>query len=114
MTRRLSTRVPDYWIPLLPVKVDKNRPDIRLRRGRLLADRSGEPVAPEPQGRLPEPGRQLDLFEEEVPCSGVRVTRAYQYTRWTDGSTHLWLGRRKIPGRGEGWSGLRFDIAEQG
>jgi hypothetical protein len=28
-----------------------------------------------------------------------------------DGNTHLWRGRRKGPGRGEGSSGLRFDDA---
>jgi hypothetical protein len=50
------------------------------------------------------------LFEEEVPREGVRVTRNYQYTRWFDGSTHLWIGRRKQIGRGEGSSGLGFDV----
>jgi hypothetical protein len=30
------------------------------------------------------------------------------------GSTHLWVGRRKQPGRGEGSSGLRFDVAARG
>ena len=52
------------------------------------------------------------LNESEIPRTGVRLTRAYQYTRWTDGSTHLWVGRRKRPGRGEGSSGLRFDAVE--
>jgi hypothetical protein len=52
------------------------------------------------------------VYEEEVPREGVRVTRSYQYTRWTDGSTHLWMGRRKGVGRGEGSSGLRFDRLE--
>jgi hypothetical protein len=50
------------------------------------------------------------LYEEEVPREGVRVTRVYQYTRWCDGSSHLWIGRRKRIGRGEGSSGLRFDV----
>jgi hypothetical protein len=40
------------------------------------------------------------------------VTRSYRYARWTDGSTHLWVSRRKQPGRGEGSSGLRFDWLE--
>ena len=43
----------------------------------------------------------------------ARVTRAYQYTRWHDGSTHLWIERRKGPGRGEGVRGLCFDVAEE-
>ena len=63
-------------------------------------------------GRIltPIPVDRLELFEEEVPREGVRVTRSYQYTRWFDGSTHLWIGRRKEVGRGEGSSGLRFDV----
>jgi len=39
----------------------------------------------------------------------VRVVRRLRYTRWTDGSTHLWVAKRKTVGRGEGSSGLRFD-----
>ena len=111
---RLTTDVPEHWIPLAPVRIEKDKPDIRLQRARLLQNRSGVPVAPRPLGRLLEPGRPLSLFEEEVPRAGARVTRAYQYTRWTDGSSHLWVGRRKQPGRGEGWSGLRFDIVGPG
>lgn len=65
-----------------------------------------------PHGRVLEPDRPLALHEEEVPRAGARVTRASQYARWIDGSTHLWIGRRKQPGRGEGSSGLRFDIAD--
>ena len=72
----------------------------------------GSPMPIRPKGRILEPDRALSLFEEEVPRAGVRITRAYQYARWIDGSTHLWIARRKQPGRGEGSSGLRFDIVE--
>jgi hypothetical protein len=109
---RLSTTVPDYWLPLVPVRIDAARPDIRLRRGRVLLDRDGQPTTPSALGRVLEPGTQLSLYEEEVPRAGVRIARAWQYARWVDGSTHLWVGRRKGPGRGEGWSGLRFDVVE--
>ena len=104
---RLGTTVPDYWIPLLPIQ---HGTSIRLKRGalpRLASD--GIEGALEPQGRVLEPGHELLLHDEEVPREGARVTRAYQYARWIDGSTHLWIGRRKQPGRGEGSSGLRFD-----
>jgi hypothetical protein len=30
-------------------------------------------------------------------------------TRWSDGSTHLWLARRKTTGAVAGSSGLQFD-----
>jgi hypothetical protein len=109
---RLATTVPDYWLPLVPVRIDPARPDIRLRRGRVLLDRDGQPTTPGALGRVLEPGTPLSLFEEEVPRAGARLTRAWQYARWMDGTTHLWIGRRNGPGRGEGWSGLRFDVVE--
>jgi hypothetical protein len=49
------------------------------------------------------------LFEEEFVREGVRVERMYRLARWSDGSTHLWLARRKITGAVAGSSGLRFD-----
>jgi hypothetical protein len=109
---RLATPIPDYWIPLVPVQ-DANKRSIRLRRGRVLASTDGATKLPTPLGRILEPGITLNIFEEEVPRSGVRITRAWQLARWIDGSTHLWIGRRKQPGRGEGSSGLRFDVLEQ-
>jgi hypothetical protein len=61
----------------------------------------------------PEPrGAGLAIFEEEIPREGARVTRTFQMARSPDGSTHLWIGRRKNVGRGEGSSGLKFDRAE--
>jgi hypothetical protein len=102
---RLATEVPDYWVPLLPVRTEQG---LRLRRGATLTmDGSAELV--HALGRILESGQELSLFEEEVPREGVRVTRGYQFTRWIDGSSHLWVGRRKTVGRGEGSSGLRFD-----
>lgn len=112
---RLGTSVPDYWIPLIAeaAAASVERPSIRLRRGampRTGSNGQGEPI--KPLGRVLEPDRNLLLYEEEVPREGARVTRSYQYARWIDGSTHLWIGRRKQPGRGEGSSGLRFDVVE--
>jgi hypothetical protein len=105
----LSSAVPDYWIPLAPVQIDGSRA-VRLRRAAML-DAEGAPQFNRAKGRIltPRPGRRLDLYEEEVPREGVRVTCNYQYTRWLDGSTHLWVGRRKDIGRGEGSSELQFD-----
>lgn len=104
---KIASEAPDYWIPLLPAQVSPR--SYRLRRG-ALPDAHGQPIRP--HGRILEPERPLALHEEEVPRAGARVTRAFQYARWIDGSTHLWIGRRKQPGRGEGSSGLRFDIAD--
>ncbi len=109
LTYALSSSVPDHWVPLAPVQINGSRA-IRLRRAALL-DAAGTPQFNRAKGRIltPRPGRKLDLYEEEVPREGLRVTRNYQYTRWIDGSTHLWVGRRKDIGRGEGASELRFD-----
>jgi hypothetical protein len=110
LSYRLGTTVPDYWIPLLPMQQGTS---IRLKRGVLptLATDGIEGML-EPQGRVLEPGHDLLLHDEEVPREGARVTCSYQYARWIDGSTHLWIGRRKQPGRGEGSSGLQFDTLE--
>ena len=109
---RLATEIPDYWIPLMPVRTGQG---LRLQRGMVL-NTDGVPAAVLARGRIltPAPDRPLALYEEEVPREGVRVTRSYQYTRWYDGSTHVWMGRRKQIGRGEGSSGLRFDVVENG
>ena len=111
MRYRLASEIPDYWIPLVPVQ-DATKRSIRLRRGRLVASTDSGTALPPPLGRVLEPGKPLSLFEEEVPRNGAKVTRSWQFARWTDGSSYLWIGRRKQPGRGEGSSGLRFDVLE--
>ena len=102
---KLATDVPGHWLPLYPTRLRADAPPIALLRGGA------------PQGRILDPARTptqnpLLIREEEVPRAGARVTRAYQYARWIDGTTHLWVGRRKTVGRGEGSSGLRFDVLE--
>jgi hypothetical protein len=110
---RLATTVPDNWIPFTPVRIDPSQPPVKLRRAAALLDAGSGPGFSRPRGRILEPDRpDFSLFEEEVPRAGARVTRSYQYARWVDGSTVLWLGRRKGAGRGEGSSGLRFDSLE--
>jgi hypothetical protein len=109
----LATSVPDYWIPFQPQRIDPAKPDVRLRRAAALLDERGAPGFSRPLGRILEPERtDLSLFEEEVPRSGLKVTRRFEYTRWVDGGTFLWLARRKGVGAGEGSSGLRFDRIE--
>lgn len=110
---KLATDVPDYWVPLLPVQTSAG---LRLKRGKVLkADGSREFVRA--RGRIlnPDaPGQNgLVIFEEEIPREGIRVTRSYQLARGQDGSTYLWIGRRKRVGRGEGSSGLKFDTLER-
>jgi hypothetical protein len=106
---QLETDVPPYWIPVVPVPVGNT---VMLQRGAMLSfgtDGSATPI--EPVGRLLQPGQTLRIFEEEVPRSGTRLTRVPVVTRWLDGSTVAWISRRNSPGRGQGSSGLTFDLA---
>lgn len=104
LSYRLSTEVPDHWIPLVP-RSDGLRA-IRLDRGTMV---SADGDVLRPQGRILEPERPLSLFEEEIPRSGIAVARAWQVARTPDGRTLAWIGRQKRPSRGEGSSGLAFD-----
>ena len=105
----LATEVPGNWVPLLPVK---SASGLRLQRGKVIKV-DGSSGFIEAHGRILNPDtKSLKLFEEEIPREGVRVTRHYQLARWHDGSTHLWIGRRKKAGTGEGSSGLRFDVLD--
>ena len=110
---RLASDVPDYWIPLIPVELDKTSGAIAFRRAATLRP-DGSLNAQSAQSRvlMPDPQNKLDLFEEEIPRDGARVTRAFHYARWFNGTPLLWIGRRKLPGRGEGSSGLKFDTAK--
>jgi hypothetical protein len=109
---RLATPVPPHWIPFKPVRIDPAQPSIRLRRAAALLDADGAPALSRPLGRVLEPDHDLSLFEEEVPGEGVRIVREYQCARWVDGSTALWLARRKGPCGPQSGSGLRFDLIE--
>jgi hypothetical protein len=111
---QIQTRVPENWIPLLPVVIDPVEGDIALERGAMLTDAANpEPIRP--VGRILSPsalnGQPYRIREEEVPREGLKVSRVVYRARGSDGSTHLWIARRKQIGRGEGSSGLRFDVA---
>jgi len=108
---RLQAPAPPWWIPFVAELVDPSASaEVRLRRARMQAwEQLGEGQVG-PKSVLLDPRRPRWLYEEEVPRDGVRVERSWQYTRWRDGSGHLWLQRRKRPGRGERSSGVRWDL----
>jgi hypothetical protein len=104
---KLASTVPDHWIPLLPVHIGAEQSAIVLQRGAMLDPETGDGILA--QGRFLTPTQRLMIEDEEVPRVGVQATRNYQHTRWTNGASFLWMGRRKRAGRGEGSIGLRFD-----
>jgi len=52
------------------------------------------------------------INEEEVPRAGIRLKSTFQRTRWYNGAVVDWYGYRKTVGRGEGSSGLAYDLVE--
>ena len=103
---QIETPVPTDWFPYVPVEITNVVTQVVLRQGEV---ERGGPSLIVPKGRV-LPG-VTELREQEVPRTGVRITRVATRSRWLDGSTHLWIARRKTSGRGEGSSGLRFDLA---
>ncbi len=110
----LMTDVPLNWIPFLPVQVP-NTEMTELQEAAMLlppASSNAQPQPILPRGvilQIPGSNQPYYVREEEVPREGTIVTRRFRRTRWTDGSTYLWIGRRRDAGKGEGSSGLRFD-----
>jgi hypothetical protein len=103
---QLAVGPPGNWFPFVPQRGTSQ--EIRLTRGAMALPSS---IERQPDGVvLGDPARPTRwLYEEEVPRAGVRVIRRFRYSRWIDGSAHLWIGKRKIPSSGGGSSGLRFD-----
>ena len=94
------------------MRVLTNRYDLQFKPGTIIArpPQGGERVDCGTAVGVTASGEHLEVVDENIsPREGIRVTRSYQFTRWHDGSTHLWLGRRKRVGSGEGLSGFRFD-----
>lgn len=103
---QVMTNLPDFWLPLLPVR-QATPPAHFLVRAGLLDEL--QTTAPEPQGYLLSKQAVFQVHDEEIPRSGAEVSRAYQLVRWYGGQRSLWLGRQKQMGVGEVRSHLEFD-----
>jgi hypothetical protein len=98
----------------VPERLIEESPQVRLRRARRLAwEELEDPSVAGPKGRVLAPQRPLVLQEEEIPATGAQVTRRWQLARGADGKPHLWMSRRKRPGRGERGSGLGSDTMDR-
>jgi len=114
----IQSRVPEHWIPLIPVSIDPTQGSVALELGAMLrpsAVSGGAPTPVRPIGRILNPtalvGLPYRMPEEEAARTGVRVQRVICRARWVDGSTAFWVMRRTGPGTGEANSALRFDLA---
>ena len=110
----LGSTVPENWIPFIATRQPGSNRQIRLQRGSMprLTDVIPNSVIT-PRGQILRVGldqkQPYFVHEEEVPRSGVILTRKYQRARGPNGEVFTWIGRRKETGRGEGASGLVFD-----
>ncbi|MET8081219.1 hypothetical protein [Streptomyces sp. NPDC005303] len=108
------TSVPGNWIPFIPVHVPGDSRKIQLQRAGMPSEIDTKPVRPRTtilrEGLDAAPQRSYFLNEEEVPQTGTKVTVAYNRTRWCNGRVAVWLSARRGTGRGEGSSGLTFDL----
>src|SRR4051812_30576293 len=98
MTARASTGVDDS-----PTNIG-----VRLRRATACPPEVTA-IATPAATRGPVLGRpDLRLFDGEASREGTLVTRADQFARWTDGSTHSLPGGRRMPGSVEGVTDIRY------
>jgi len=101
----LGSTVPPYWFPLVPT-------GSQAGVGLALQRMTNQPASVVPLGRILDMGGP-SIDDAEVPREGTRLLRDYAMTRWMNGAVFVWSRRRREIGRGEGSSGLRFDIAAQ-
>jgi hypothetical protein len=101
---QLGTTVPKHWYPLTPVAGGADR---RLQLERMR-DRG---AAADPRGTFLKIGGSA-IPDAAVPREGAKLTRNYALARWTNGATYVWSRRTRSVGRGEGTSGLRFDVTQ--
>ncbi|PXA67077.1 hypothetical protein [Cryobacterium arcticum] len=116
---RMQSPVPLNWHPMIAVaNPDAELGTVLFRRvalRRTVLDVEGQPTVDDgrPHGALLQGTNDvLEIEENEVPRSGIIVTRSFQMARTTNGGRLLWLGRAKRVGRGEGSSGLYFDVLD--
>lgn len=127
---QLGNTVPEHWIPFLPQHLPDENRAIQLQRASMPRLFNGDFMPTRPRstflrdGMLDDPATSLMPFvnpsdemqdspyyvhEEDVPRSGTRLEATYQRARWYGGKTFNWYGYRKKTGKGEGYSGLKFD-----
>ncbi len=130
----LGNTIPENWIPFTAIhKKDGQNRAVRLQRASMPRLYFEDFQAIRPRADILRYGLRNDtdlelspfinpsqetqespyyINEEEIPRTGLKLTSTFQRTRWNNGKTYSWYGRRKTLGRGEGSSGLAFDILE--
>ncbi len=114
---RMANTIPENWIPFIPKKVgNQSFKDIQFQRAAMPRIVPGfDPRRVRPLTNMLRVGLDKEsktpyfICEEEIPRAGVIVRQTWQRARWHNGKIALWPGYRKVKGRGESASGLKFD-----
>ena len=130
LSYRLGNTVPENWIPFLPIHLPGQNRAIQLQRASMPRWFNNQFSQVRPRTTILREGMNADtaseeqlfvnatddiqnspyfIYDEEAPRRGVIVEAAWQRTRWYNGKTICWYGRKKKTARGEGASGLAFD-----
>jgi len=105
----LGTTVPKNWIPLLPYTATDR--SLMLRRGGMYDPKStSQPPLIPARGAVLTPGQMFVVRDQAVPRAGIQVNRYMRRARWLNGATYCWMARRSRAGKGQGSSGLAFDV----
>jgi hypothetical protein len=116
---QLGNSVAENWIPFVAAHLPGSNREIHFQRASmpritsLFPPHAVRPRTPLLRKNITQQDAQQAPFylnEEEIPRAGAIVKGTYQRTRWHSGRIVTWFGRRKQTGRGEGSSGLRFDL----
>lgn len=113
----VESKLPVHYVPLVGVP-DATPPAIILEKAaHVRGTASGTSTNFQLVGAIskilnptPQPPA-YQIVEEEILRAGTTVERVVYRARWIDGSTHLWIARRRRLGGGEVASGLAFDSA---
>jgi hypothetical protein len=99
--------VPDNWIPMIPVQTPQGA--LYLRRGTMTIPTVDGIQNVTARALVLQPGQPFFVTDHVIPRAGLAADRYFRRTRGPDGTTFLWMARCTSPGKGPGWSGLRFD-----
>jgi hypothetical protein len=119
---RLGSTVPENWIPFIPSLVDQDTNEIQFLRGSMPRPKPDGTAGYErirPMTSLlrvnldDDIQRRYFIHEEEIPKSGAIVSRNWQRTRWYNGKVCWWAANKKVIGKGQGSSGLKWDVIEE-
>ncbi len=111
-TYQLGTSVPENWIPFISVHTTGSDRNIQMQRAGMPRTVDSSNTLIQPRSSILAGAGPFYIHEEEVPRSGTIVTQSYQRTRWYNGKVVHWVGRKTGNGKGEGDSGLRWDLVE--